>query len=190
MESSEFDQSALEELRGFQLRVFDLTIQRLFNSKKYSKEKINHVWQQQRCNCEGTRVILFVFSGLVVICWYDRTNTYFSMELAVVEAQKLKWIKETRLQTPISLSGLSINLQAWNHCPGHEENYMNYIYGAICFFWDIHKIDVSKYRTSHIDGHFFPPKKLTSEVHWRTYWFKSAPACWIDLQFGVETCSW
>ena len=43
-------------------------------------------------------------------------------------------IKETRLQTPISLSGLSINLQAWNHCPGHEENYMNYIYGAICFF--------------------------------------------------------
>ena len=90
MESSEFDQSASEELRGFQLRVFDLTIQRLFNSKKYSKEKINHVWQQQRCNCEGTRVILFVFSGLVVICWYDRTNTYFSMELAVVEAQKLE----------------------------------------------------------------------------------------------------
>ena len=162
MESSEFDQSALEELRGFQLRVFDLTIQRLFNSKKYSKEKINHVWQQQRCNCEGTRVILFVFSGLVVICWYDRTNTYFSMELAVVEAQKLK---------------------NWNHCPDHEENYMNYISGAICFFWYIHKIDVSKYRTSHIDGHFFPTKKLTSEVHWRTYWFKSAPACWIDLQF-------
>ena len=25
-----------------------------------------------------------------------------------------------RLQTPISLSRLFINLQVWNHCPGHE----------------------------------------------------------------------
>ena len=60
---------------------------RLFNSNEYSKEEIDHVWQQ-RCNCEGTHVILFVFPGLIVICLYGRTNTYYSTELAVIKAQE------------------------------------------------------------------------------------------------------
>ena len=76
---------------------------RLFNSKEYSKEKIDHIWQQQRCNCTGTHVILFVFPGLLVICWYGHINTYYSTELAghintyystelagLVKAQELK----------------------------------------------------------------------------------------------------
>ena len=156
----------------------------LFNSHEYSKEEIDHVWQQ-RCNCEGPHVILFVFPGLIVICWYGRTNTYYSTELAVVKAQEFNSMDSKRLQTPklhlyldcssICMPGTGIVLVM--NCHQRE------LYEAICFFWDIHKIDVSKYRTSHIDGHFFPPKKLTSEVHWGMYWFKSVPFCWIDLQF-------
>ena len=72
---------------------------RLFNSNEYSKEEIDHVWQQ-RCNCEGTHVILFVFLGLIVICWYGLTNTYYSTELAVVKDQEFNSMNSKRLQTP------------------------------------------------------------------------------------------
>ena len=100
---------------------------RLFNSKECSKEEIDHIWQQQRCNCKRTHVILFVFPGLLVVCWYGHTKTY-STELAVVKAQELKWT-----QTPISLSASFINLDAWNHCPGHQLSRKRTIWSHMLF---------------------------------------------------------
>ena len=49
---------------------------RLFNSKEYSKEEIDHIRQQQRCNCTGTHVILFVFPGLLVICSINQSINF------------------------------------------------------------------------------------------------------------------
>ena len=117
----------------------------------FKKEEIDHIWQQQRCNCKGTHVILFVFPGLLVICWYGHTNTCYLTELAVVKAQELKWI-----QTQKSLSWLVHQfafLESLSWC--HELSRKRTIWRikAICFFWDIHKIYVLKYRTSYIDWH-------------------------------------
>ena len=134
-------------------------VQRLFNSKEYSKEEIDHAWQQQRCICcEGTRAILFIFPGLVVICWYGHTNTYgyYSMELAVVKAQELKWAqRDSILQYPyldcssIGMPGIIVLVM---NCHQRE------LYEAIwCFFWDIDKIDECKCRVSHW-GHCKSPQ--------------------------------
>ena len=82
---------------------------RLFNSKEYSKEEIDHIWQQQRCNCEGTHVILFVFPGLLVMLIWP--HKYLLLDGAGSRQGS---------RTPISLSDSFINLHAWNHCPGHE----------------------------------------------------------------------
>ena len=89
----------------------------------------------------------------------------------MVKAQEFNSMDSKRLQTPelylyldrssICMPGTGIVLVM--NCHQRE------LYETICFFRDIQKIDVSKYRTSNIDGHFFPPKKLTSEVHWGMY---------------------
>ena len=46
----------------YAIMIPGLPIQSLFNSKE---EIIDHVWQQQRYNCEGTYVIIFIFPGLI-----------------------------------------------------------------------------------------------------------------------------
>ena len=119
------------------------------------------------------------FSYFQVICWYGCTNTYYSIELAVVKTQELNSMGSKRLQNYIiwivhqfaCLESLS-----WSWIVTKENYIKPFAFSEIL-------IDILKYRASHIDGHFFPPKKLTSEVHCGIYWFKSAPACWIDLQF-------
>ena len=62
---------------------------RLFNSKEHSKEEINHIWQQQRCNCKGTHVIFFVFPGLLVICCRAVNPPFLEGRLPVLKAASL-----------------------------------------------------------------------------------------------------